>query len=44
MHPLPRVDELHPELDQLEQSAYFEQSANGVPVRQALLSLVLGIE
>ncbi len=42
MHPLPRVDELHPELDSCSQSAYFEQSANSIPVRKALLSLVLG--
>ncbi len=42
MHPLPRVDELHPELDKYPHAAYFEQAANGIPVRQALLSLVLG--
>jgi len=42
MHPLPRVDELHPELDQLQHAVYFEQAANGIPVRQALLSLVIG--
>jgi len=42
LHPLPRVDELHPELDQTAQAAYFLQAANGIPVRQALLSLVLG--
>ncbi len=42
LHPLPRVDELHPELDSTPFAAYFEQAANGVPVRQALLSLVLG--
>ncbi len=42
MHPLPRVDELHPEVDSCSHAAYFEQAANGIPVRQALLSLVLG--
>ena len=42
MHPLPRVDELHPELDNYPHAAYFAQAANGIPVRQALLSLVLG--
>ncbi len=42
MHPLPRVDEIHPELDSTDHALYFEQAANGIPVRQALLSLVLG--
>ncbi len=42
MHPLPRVDEIHPELDDTEHALYFEQAGNGIPVRQALLSLVLG--
>ena len=42
LHPLPRVDELHPELDNYPHAAYFEQAANGVVVRQALLGLVLG--
>ncbi len=42
LHPLPRVDELHPEVDACQHAAYFEQAANGIPVRQALLSLVLG--
>jgi aspartate carbamoyltransferase catalytic subunit len=42
LHPLPRVDEINPELDGCEQSIYFEQAHNGVPVRQALLALILG--
>ncbi|MFH1408334.1 MAG: aspartate carbamoyltransferase [Nanoarchaeota archaeon] len=42
LHPLPRVDELSPELDASEQAVYFQQAANGVPVRAALLALVLG--
>jgi aspartate carbamoyltransferase catalytic subunit len=42
MHPLPRVDEIHPELDETPHALYFEQAGNGIPVRQALLSLVLG--
>lgn len=41
MHPLPRVDEIAPEVDELPQAKYFEQAANGVPVRMALLSLIL---
>jgi len=42
MHPLPRVDELSPDLDDTPHAVYFEQARNGVPVRQALLAMVLG--
>ncbi|MCH8329656.1 MAG: aspartate carbamoyltransferase, partial [Nanoarchaeota archaeon] len=41
MHPLPRVDEIDPSLDETDHAVYFEQAANGIPVRKALLSLVL---
>jgi aspartate carbamoyltransferase catalytic subunit len=41
LHPLPRVDEIAPEVDSLPQAKYFEQAANGLPVRMALLSLIL---
>lgn len=41
MHPLPRVDEISIELDQDPRSRYFEQARNGVPVRMALLALLL---
>lgn len=44
MHPLPRVDEIHKELDDTDHAIYFEQARNGVFVRQALLSLVLNKE
>ena len=42
MHPLPRVDEIAPEVDTTKHARYFQQAFNGVPVRMALLSLVLG--
>jgi hypothetical protein len=42
MHPLPRVDELAYELDSDPRSRYFEQAAQGVPVRMALVALLLG--
>ena len=42
MHPLPRVDELACELDGDPRSMYFKQAARGVPVRMALISLLLG--
>ena len=42
MHPLPRIDEIDKSIDNTEHAAYFEQAANGIPVRKALLALVLG--
>jgi len=42
MHPLPRVDELAYEVDGDPRSMYFKQAARGVPVRMALLALLLG--
>lgn len=42
MHPLPRVIEIDPEVDNTPHALYFKQAFNGVPVRMALLSLILG--
>jgi aspartate carbamoyltransferase len=42
LHPLPRVDEIHPEVDSYPGAAYFRQMRNGVFVRMALLAMVLG--
>ena len=42
MHPLPRVNEIHPSLDASPQAAYFEQARNGVTVRKALLAMLMG--
>jgi aspartate carbamoyltransferase catalytic subunit len=42
LHPLPRVDEIAAEVDKTPQARYFQQVWNGVVVRMALLSLVLG--
>ena len=41
LHPLPRVDEIRPEVDEDPRAAYFRQVANGVFVRMALLKLLL---
>lgn len=41
MHPLPRVDEILPEVDALPQAVYFKQAQYGVLVRMALLKWVL---
>ena len=43
MHPLPRVDEIAQEVDELDNALYFRQAHNGIPVRQAVLGLVLGV-
>jgi len=42
LHPLPRVDEIAAEVDNAPQARYFQQVWNGIVVRMALLSLVLG--
>jgi len=42
MHPLPRVDEMTHEMDADPRSMYFKQAAYGMPVRMALLALLLG--
>ncbi|MCL2863825.1 MAG: aspartate carbamoyltransferase [Methanimicrococcus sp.] len=44
MHPLPRVNEIAPELDATPHAAYFKQAFYGVPVRMAILCKVLGME
>ncbi|MBO1518315.1 aspartate carbamoyltransferase [Oceanisphaera pacifica] len=41
LHPLPRIDEISPEVDDTPYAYYFEQAENGVYARQALLALVL---
>ena len=41
MHPLPRVGEIASDVDQLKTAAYFRQTGNGVPLRMALLSMLL---
>lgn len=42
MHPLPRVDEISVDADEDVRAYYFQQAGNGVPVRAALLGLVMG--
>jgi aspartate carbamoyltransferase catalytic subunit len=42
MHPLPRVGEISPEVDYDQRAVYFQQTANGLYVRMALLDLILG--
>ena len=42
LHPLPRVDEIEPEVDKTPQAKYFDQVYNGVITRMAILKLILG--
>ncbi len=42
LHPLPRLEELPYELDSTRQAAYFKQASWAVPLRMALLNLILG--
>jgi len=42
MHPLPRRDEISADLDDDPRSMYFTQAARGVPIRMAILAMLLG--
>ncbi len=42
MHPLPRVGEIHYNVDKDPRAAYFRQVKNGMYIRMALLAAVLG--
>ena len=42
MHPLPRLEEITMEVDADPRAAYFRQAQNGLYVRMALLTMVLG--
>lgn len=44
MHPLPRLDEIAPEVDSAPQARYFRQAENGMYTRAALLGLILGAD
>jgi len=41
MHPLPRITEINVDVDETKHARYFEQAANGVPVREALLKILV---
>ncbi len=41
LHPLPRVNEIDPDVDSNEKAYYFKQAQNGLYVRQAIVSKVL---
>jgi aspartate carbamoyltransferase catalytic subunit len=41
MHPLPRIDEIAPEVDITKYARYFKQAFYGIPVRMALLAILM---
>jgi len=41
LDPLPRIDEISTDVDSLPNAAYFKQASYGVPVRMALLAMML---
>lgn len=41
LHPLPRIDEITPDVDNTPYAYYFQQAGNGIFARQALIALVL---
>ncbi|MCK5780227.1 MAG: aspartate carbamoyltransferase, partial [Psychrilyobacter sp.] len=41
LHPLPRVGEIHTNLDDTPNAVYFDQAKNGIYVRQAIISLLM---
>lgn len=43
MHPLPRVNEIHPDVDSTRHARYFEQAFNGVVARMVLMCRLLGV-
>lgn len=44
MHPLPRVDEISYDVDATKHAVYFKEASYAVPLRMALLMLILGVE
>jgi aspartate carbamoyltransferase catalytic subunit len=44
LHPLPRVNEINPDVDDNPHAYYFEQARNGLFARQAIICRALGIK
>ena len=44
LHPLPRVNEIHTDVDANPKAYYFQQAQNGLFVRQALIAAILGLK
>jgi aspartate carbamoyltransferase catalytic subunit len=44
LHPLPRVNEIHPDVDANPKAYYFEQAENGVYTRMAIMAAIMGLK
>jgi len=44
LHPLPRINEIHTDVDSSEKAYYFTQALNGVFVRQAIITHILNLK
>jgi aspartate carbamoyltransferase catalytic subunit len=44
LHPLPRINEIHPDVDKNEKAYYFTQARNGVYARQAIIAHILNLK
>lgn len=44
LHPLPRVNEINVDVDRTKYAYYFQQAKNGIYMRQAILSILVGGE
>ncbi|GAO28804.1 aspartate carbamoyltransferase [Geofilum rubicundum] len=44
LHPLPRVNEIHPDVDANPKAYYFQQAENGVYTRMAIMSAIMGVK
>jgi aspartate carbamoyltransferase catalytic subunit len=44
LHPLPRINEIHPDVDANKKAYYFEQARNGVFTRQAIIAHILNLK
>lgn len=44
LHPLPRVNEIHTDVDQNPKAYYFTQALNGVYTRMAIMAMILGLK
>ncbi len=44
LHPLPRVNEIHPDVDGNPKAYYFEQARNGMYTRMAIIAAIMGLK
>ena len=44
LHPLPRVNEIHTDVDKSEKAYYFDQALNGVFAREAIIAHTLNLK